>query len=123
MITFIKNNWELILSIMITIAGLTFNLYKFSKLPKDKQESKVRLWLLAKVTWAQKELGDNTGPLKRSIVYGLFICAFPKIALKMPLALFDTLLKAAIAEMDDILEKSENALKYVNDSKTYTEIK
>jgi hypothetical protein len=121
MFNFIKDHWEIILAILIAIFSTSVNIYKFSKLPKDEQTAKVKVWLLEKVTWAQKKLGEDTGKLKRSLVYGLFIAAFPKIGIRMPISLFDILLDSAIAEMKDILSKSENALKYVNTPESTTE--
>lgn len=97
---------KIIMAILIIfVAGLFVHWYNTKATIKQKE--KINKWLLGAVAQAQMDFGKDTGPIKLSAVYGLFLALFPtKTTNKIPFALFETMVIAAKAELVKL--QSEN---------------
>lgn len=96
----------LCLTVVVVIAGIfTYWCLTRATVEQKKKVDKFLLWAVAK---AQMELGKDTGPLKLSMVYGLFLQLFPtKITSKIPFAVFETMVIAAKAELIKLQKDNE----------------
>lgn len=112
--TFIINNWYIILAIAAILAAVGIAAYRYFSLPSEAQLAKVREWLLWAVTEAEKELGGGTGRLKLRQVYDLFVTRFPWLARIVPFDLFSSLVDDALEDMRDMLETNPAAAALVS---------
>ena len=103
----IMDNWALIIAVIAIILAAGGCVWRFYKLPSDKQQQTVKEWLLWAVTKAETELGGGTGQLKLAMVYDLFITRFPAIAKVMSFDMFCNLVDKALDKMNEILSKNE----------------
>lgn len=97
---------KMVLATVLLIIGVIF-LYWYTKRAIKEQKIKVNKFLLWAVAQAQIDLGSDTGPLKLSKVYGLFLSVFPaKITSKIPFALFEAMVIAAKAELVNLQKEN-----------------
>lgn len=99
--SWIMDNWQMLLALVLMVAGLVIYL---CRAPREK----VLQWLLWAVTKAESELGSGTGQLKLAMVYDMFIVRFPKISKILSFKAFSKLVDIALARMRCILEQNRN---------------
>ena len=98
----------------ILVAALSFAIYKFIKLGKEKQTEMILEWLLLAVVQAEKELGGGTGQIKLRFVYDLFTSKFKVISRFMSFAQFSLLVDMALDRMKDMLNNNKELERYIN---------
>lgn len=109
---FVCNYWSLIILAIVVVVIIVEAIIKFSKMPSDKQEAKIKECLLSWVVAAEKDLGSGTGKIKLSTVYSLFCTTFPIIKNFVSLEKFNDYVDEALEEMRKLLgsNKSLNQL-------------
>ncbi len=110
---FLVENWFVIVALAVLGACAGFAIYKFAKMPSDKQFSKVREWLLYAVTVAEKELGAGTGKIKLRYVYDMFVQRFGWLAKIITFEMFSIMVDDALGDMKSMLENNEAIQKLV----------
>ncbi len=110
---FMTENWFVIVAIIALATSAGFTIYKFAKMPSDRQLNKVREWLLYAVTVAEKELGAGTGKLKLRYVYDMFVQRFDWIAEVITFEMFSMMVDEALEKMKDMLDNNEAVQKLV----------
>lgn len=110
---FMTENWFVIVAIIALATSAGFTIYKFAKMPSDRQLNKVREWLLYAVTVAEKELGAGTGKLKLRYVYDMFVQRFGWIAEVITFEMFSMMVDEALEKMKDMLDNNEAVQKLV----------
>lgn len=106
-ITFLLENWYLIVVLLAVTAVFGICIGKFLNLPAKEQREKVKEWLLWAVTQAEKELGGGTGKLKLRQVYDLFIQRFPAVAMAISFDTFSVWVDEALEEMRNLLKSNK----------------
>lgn len=81
--------------------------YRFMMLPRKKQVTKIRMWMLYAVTEAERQLGSGTGLLKLQQVYNGFEKRFPKAAKVVSFDIFVRWVDEALVEMRQVLDEKE----------------
>lgn len=100
------NNWSLVIAVIAIIVVIAMAVYKFFKLPTNKQVEKIKKCLLAWVIEAERDLGGGTGKAKLSTVYGIFVTAFPVIKNFVSFDTFSGWVDEALEEMKKMLEEN-----------------
>ena len=111
--TWIINNWSLLVIIVAFCVVIFYFYKKFSGLPSDEQLNKVKQWLLYAVIEAEKIYSSGTGRAKLAYVYNLFIEKFPSLAPVIPFALFSKMVDEVLVEMRNLLETNKDIEFYV----------
>lgn len=109
----IQNNWSLLVVLLAAFFLAWRYLKKFSGLPSDEQQAKIKEWLLLAVVMAEKEMGSGTGAIKLRYVYSLFVDKFPSVAPVVPFELFSKWVDEALAQMKNMLETNKDIEQYV----------
>lgn len=112
-ISFILNNWYLIVGGIAIIALVVARILGFIKLPTDKQLERVKEWLKYAVMEAEKELGTGTGQAKLRLVYDWFITKFPIFSKIITFNYFSELVDYALEWLNRQLEGNEAIQNYV----------
>lgn len=112
-ISFILNNWYLIVGGIAIIALVVARILGFIKLPTDKQLERVKEWLKYAVMKAEKELGTGTGQAKLRLVYDWFITRFPIFSKIITFNYFSKLVKFALEWLNKQLNENEALQNYV----------
>jgi len=112
-ISFILNNWYLIVGGIAIIALVIARILGFIKLPTDKQLERVKEWLKYAVMKAEKELGTGTGQAKLRLVYDWFITRFPIFSKIITFNYFSKLVKFALEWLNKQLKENEALQNYV----------
>ena len=112
-ISFILNNWYLIVGGIAIIALVVARILGFIKLPTDKQLERVKEWLKYAVMKAEKELGTGTGQAKLRLVYDWFITKFPIFSKVITFNYFSKLVKFALEWLNKQLKENEALQNYV----------
>jgi len=112
-ISFILNNWYLIVGGIAIIALVVARILGFIKLPTDKQLERVKEWLKYAVMKAEKELGTGTGQAKLRLVYDWFITKFPIFSKVITFNYFSKLVKFALEWLNKQLKENEAIQNYV----------
>lgn len=112
-ISFILNNWYLIVGGIAIIALVVARVLGFIKLPTDKQLERVKEWLKYAVMEAEKELGTGTGQAKLRLVYDWFITKFPIFSKIITFNYFSKLVDYALEWLNRQLEGNEAIQNYV----------
>lgn len=112
-ISFILNNWYLIVGGIAIIALVIARILGFIKLPTDKQLERVKEWLKYAVMKAEKELGTGTGQAKLRLVYDWFITRFPIFSKIITFNHFSKLVDYALEWLNKQLEGNEAIQNYV----------
>lgn len=105
-ITFLMENWYLVVALLAVAGLIGVCIGKFINLPSDEQKRKVKEWLLWAVTQAEAELGGGTGKLKLRQVYDLFVQRFPAIAKAVSFETFCLWVDGALEEMREMLKQN-----------------
>ena len=112
-ISFILNNWYLIVGGIAIIALVVARILGFIKLPTDKQLERVKEWLKYAVMKAEKELGTGTGQAKLRLVYDWFITRFSIFSKIITFNYFSKLVDYALEWLNKQLEGNEALQNYV----------
>jgi hypothetical protein len=112
--SFIVENWYIIVAAIVIVAVGVAAAVRFLKQPSDEQLDKVREWLLYATTLAEKELGGGTGKLKLRYVYGLFVDKFTWVAKVISFETFSELVDEALGQMNKLLTSNTAVQLYVN---------
>ncbi len=113
MIEFLITYWVDILVIVLVAVGVAFYLYKFFTQPSDKRREQIKTWLLEAVLLAEKTWQSETGKVKFSMVYDMFIQRFGLIGLLIPKSIFEQLVDEVLEEMRHLLETNPNVAEKV----------
>lgn len=101
---------------VVTVVGMAFLAAKgFMGLPSDKQQAKVKEWLIWACIEAEKKLQSGTGQLKLREVYNAFcsVPAFSVIAKFISFDLFSLWVGEALIEAKKMLTTNLDLAKYV----------
>ena len=112
-LTFLNQNWFLLVVIISVIVIAVRTTKKFSELPSEEQQKKVLEWLLYAVSKAEKEMGSGTGKLKLRMVYDWFLDKFPSIAPVVSFDQFSKWVDIALEEMKKAIESNPKFREYV----------
>ena len=93
---------------IIVIGGAVAGVIAFFKLPYSKQVAKIKECLLSWVVTAEKELGGGTGQVKLSMVYDMFVNAFPFLKNFVSFTTFSFWVDSALDTMRHLLETNPN---------------
>lgn len=115
MLNFVTDYWFLLLIGVVCIAVLGYKIYTFVKQPSQTQILKIKEWLLWAVAAAEKEFGSGTGELKLRYVYNLFLSKFSSLAKLISFEDFKNLVKEALEEFEDILNKYPSIQDYIEE--------
>lgn len=107
MIQWIIENYNTIIIYLVIIIAIALFLYRFFKQTKEKQLADIKEWLLWAVTQAEKDLGSGTGQLKLSMVYDMFIKAFPIISKLISFETFSRIVDDTLEKMRDLLDSNQ----------------
>ena len=108
-ITWIVNNWALIVVLLVAVIAAIAIVVKFFKLPKGQQMEKVREWLKFAVVKAEQEFKEpKTGALKLRNVYDWFVSRFPFMSMIISFNEFSKLVDEALVWMNEQLETNKN---------------
>lgn len=111
--TWILNNWSLLV-VLVAACVVAWRVFKkFTDLPSEEQQNKVKQWLLYAVIQAEKELGGGTGRLKLAYVYSCFIDKFPSFAPVVPFDVFAQWVDEVLVQMRHLLEENKDIEYYV----------
>jgi len=105
--TFLIENWFLIVALVAVLGGISVAIYRFRGMPTQKQIETIKEWLLYACIQAEKELGGGTGQLKLRYVYDLFIARFPSVAKLVPFSMFSLWVDGALEEMRKLLTQNK----------------
>lgn len=113
-------NWMYFFCLIVLVTLAVYALLTFLKLTPKQQMKKLQVALLYMVTEAEKEMGSETGRVKRSMVWEWLVKRFPVITLFLTEEKYDELLEQALAEFRKLLESNEKLYDYVYDTITIT---
>lgn len=119
---FIAENWFVVVTMVAVAASLGYAVYKFVRMPSDKQLSKVKEWLLYAVTKAEKKLGAGTGQMKLRYVYDMFVVRFSWIAKVISFEMFSMMVDEALDKMKTMLESNKEIQKLVTGANENSEL-
>lgn len=109
----ISDNWSLLVVIFAVIALAYHKFKKFSGLPSEGQQRKVKEWLLFAVIQAEKEFQGGTGKIKLRYVYDLFVTKFPSLVALISFEVFSEWVDLALEEMRHLIETNESISAYI----------
>ena len=112
-LTWLYENWSLLVVIAAVAIIAASWLKKFTALPSEEQLNKVREWLLFAVIMAEKEYQSGTGQLKLRATYNDFLVKFPTLVTVIPFELFSQLVDEALDKMRKLLESNMDIRAYV----------
>ena len=101
---FVVRNWSVIIGMICLIAFLGLSLRQFFKLTTEAQKEKVKQCLLSWVVAAERDLGHKTGKIKLSLVYSMFVKAFPVFQMFVSIDTFGEWVNEALLLMRDVLD-------------------
>lgn len=107
-LTFINENWFLIMIAIAFISSIAIKIYKWFKMPNSEQMKKVQEWLLYAVAKAEEKLGSGTGELKLRYVYDMFIAKFPAIAIFVDFDEFKIMVEKALEKFEGLIQTNES---------------
>lgn len=114
--SFIVDNWYIIVAAIAVLAVVIYLIVKFFKLPRESQLQKIKEWLLFAVTEAEREFGSGTGQLKLRYVYDMFVAKFPYLVKFVSFELFSSLVDKALVEFKKLFNTNNAVKGYVMSS-------
>jgi hypothetical protein len=105
--TFMMENWYIIIGLVAVAVVIGITIGKFLNLPTGEQIDKCREWLLYAVIQAEQAMGSGTGQLKLRAVYDLFIQRFPVVAKAISFDTFMQWVDDALVEMREMLKNNK----------------
>ena len=100
---FVIKNWSAVMGLICMVAFLGLSIRQFFKLTLEAQKKKVEQCLLSWVMAAEKDLGSKTGKIKLSLVYSMFVKAFPVFQMFVSIDTFGGWVDEALLLMKDVL--------------------
>ena len=114
--SFIIENWSILVAFVCGVVVCLAFCVKFSKEPTERKIAMVKEWLLFAVIQAEKEIGgEGVGQIKLHYVWDLFIKTFPALAPLVSFEMFSQLVDEALEQMKHLLETNSNILLYIKD--------
>ena len=108
-------NWFLVVALITCIAFVISLIIRFLGLPTEKQQKKVKEWLVWGCIEAERALQSGTGQLKLREVWNMF-CAVPTftwVARLITFELFSTWVSDALLTMKEMLINNPALADYV----------
>ena len=124
MMTWLIENWMVVFGLAVAVIIAVLVVYRFFCLPTEKQQEKVKEWLIWACVEAEKALQSGTGQLKLRQVYDMF-CAVPAFSWVAKVISFDTfsdLVSDALVEVKEMLVNNKVLAEYVYGTNAETEI-
>lgn len=115
-VTFLMENWYLVVALMAVAGMVGVFIGRFLKMPTSEQREKVKEWLLWAVTQAEAELGSGTGKLKLRQTYDLFIQRFPAVAMAVSFDTFSMWVDESLKEMQNLLKTNDSIEKIMKEN-------
>lgn len=113
--TWIADNWSLVVVLIIIVGGVAVAVKKFFDKTYDEQVASMKKWLLWAVIQAERLYGEKTGPMKLRDVYQEFCGAFPWIARFLTFDKFSGYVDEALVNMKALLESNVKVREYVGE--------
>ena len=111
-ITFLMENWYLVVALMAVTGMVGVFIGRFLKMPTAAQREKVKelknkVLQDVPITQAEAELGSGTGKLKLRQTYDLFVQRFPAVAMAVSFDTFSMWVDEALEEMRKMLKENK----------------
>lgn len=106
--SFIIENWYIILGVLVGLGMVGFTAYTFLGLPTKEQVHKIQQWLILAVSEAERELGSGTGQLKLRQVYSVFLNKFPMTSKIVSFETFSLWVDDALKAFNHLLETNQD---------------
>ena len=125
MMTWLIENWFLLVAIAAALGVSVWAVYRFFGLPTEKQREKVKEWLIWACIEAERALQSGTGQLKLRQVYDMFcaVPAFTWVAKLISFELFSEWVSDALVTVKEMLVSNEALATYVYGNKANFEVK
>ena len=125
MMTWLIENWFLLVAIAAALGVSVWAVYRFFGLPTEKQREKVKEWLIWACIEAERALQSGTGQLKLRQVYDMFcaVPAFTWVAKLISFELFSEWVSDALVTAKEMLVSNEALATYVYGNKANFEVK
>ena len=125
MMTWLIENWFLLVAIAAALGVSVWAVYRFFGLPTEKQREKVKEWLIWACIEAEKALQSGTGQLKLRQVYDMFcaVPAFSWVAKVISFDVFSEWVSDALITVKEMLVNNEALSTYVYGDNADAEIK
>ena len=125
MMTWLIENWYLIVGGVALVGFVSWLIYNFFMLPTDEQKEKVKEWLIWACIEAEKALQSGTGQLKLRQVYDMFcaVPAFSWVAKVISFDVFSEWVSDALITVKEMLVNNEALSTYVYGDNADAEIK
>ena len=124
MMTWLIENWMVVFGLAVAVIIAVLVVYRFFGLPTEKQQEKVKEWLIWACIEAEKALQSGTGQLKLRQVYDMFcaVPAFSWVAKVISFETFSDLVSDALVEVKEMLVNNKVLAEYVYGTNAETEI-
>lgn len=99
--TYITENWYLILSCIFVIIYIAQRIWEFIGYPTSKKKEEIRNRLLEIVRKCEAELGSGTGQFKLSKAYDMFCEQYPYVKKWFTYEQFDAMVQEALKKMEE----------------------
>lgn len=99
--TLLLANWELVLMLILLISFAILKANQFLKTPSEKRQELILLWLVQAVVLAEQKFGSETGSIKLSYVYKLFVDKYGILGSLVSQTVFEKLVNKALKIMED----------------------
>ena len=125
MMTWLIENWFLLVAIAAALGVSVWAVYRFFGLPTEKQREKVKEWLIWACIEAERALQSGTGQLKLRQVYDMFcaVPAFTWVAKLISFELFSEWVSDALATAKEMMINNKALAEYVYGEYADAEIK
>lgn len=125
MMTWLIENWFLLVAIAAALGVSVWAVYRFFGLPTEKQREKVKEWLIWACIEAERALQSGTGQLKLRQVYDMFcaVPAFSWVAKVISFDVFSEWVSDALITVKEMLVNNEALSTYVYGDNADAEIK
>ena len=125
MMTWLIENWFLLVAIAAALGVSVWAVYRFFGLPTEKQREKVKEWLIWACIEAERALQSGTGQLKLRQVYDMFcaVPAFTWVAKIISFELFSEWVSDALATAKEMMINNKALAEYVYGEYADAEIK
>lgn len=120
----IKNNYIAILFVVAVTVAAVFIIYRFLRMPSEKQKKKVQEWLVWACIEAEKALQSGTGKLKLREVWNMFVSvpAFKFVANIITFDLFEKWVSDALIAAKQMIINNPVLAEYVYEENAATEV-
>jgi len=111
----IIDNWFVVVGLIAVVVAVILAVFRFFKMPNDKQKAKVKEWLIWACIEAEKALQSGTGKLKLREVWNKFVSipAFSFIAKTISFEEFETWVTEALIIVKNMLINNPSLAAYV----------